>query len=317
MSTVIQKRSPDMPFRWKVLDATERLFASLVGNRLRRGAPYIWLLPACSLVGLLAVGLSLMVLSSFHQLDRDTFLLAPAYSLANYHQLASQSVFGVVLLRSVKYSLLVTLITVPLSFPYAYVMVRTPSPVKRRVLLFALFVPFFVGSVVRAYSWIVVLGRYGLANNFLGLFDFEPIKILYTPAAVVIGLVQYMLPFSVLMIAPALTSVPEEIEMAAESLGASWVQGLLRVVLPLSKPGFVAATIVVFTLSLTDYAMPAMMGGGTFDFVSNLVYDVFFGMSDWGLGSAFMLVLVVTGMLLVIVILAAFDTRALVLRIRK
>ena len=311
MSTIVEERRATIPLRWKVLDAFEHLFESVVGRRLRRGAPYIWLLPAGMLVGLLAVGMSLMLLSSFHQLDRDTFLLSPRYSAANYKQLISQSVFRAVLLRSIAYSLVVTIITVPLSFPYAYIMVRTPSRVMRRVLLFALFVPFFVGSVVRAYSWIVVLGRYGMANDILGLFGIEPIKILYTPVAVVIGLTQYMLPFSVLMIAPALTSVSDEIEMAAESLGASWGQTLLRVVLPLCKPGIVAATIVVFTLSLTDYAMPTMMGGGTFDFVSNLVYDVFFGMSDWGLGSAFMLVLVVTGTVLVLLILAAFNVPAL------
>ena len=316
MSTIVDDQPAKSPFRWTVLDAIEQLFDVVVGRRLRRGAPYIWLLPAGVLVGMLAIGMSLMVLDSFHQLDRSTFLLSPVYTSVNYQLLTSQGVFRVVLFRSISYSLLVTVITVPLSFPYAYVMVRTPSASKRRIFLFALFVPFFIGSVVRAYSWIVVLGRYGLANDLLGLFGIEPIKILYTPAAVVIGLVQYMLPFSVLMIAPALTSVPEEIEMAAESLGASWGNTLLRVVLPLCKPGIVAATIVVFTLSLTDYAMPTMMGGGTFDFVSNLVYDVFFGMSDWGLGSAFMLVLVGMGMLLVILILTAFDLPAVLRRIR-
>ena len=317
MSTIVEDRRPTIPLRWKVLDSLEHLFEAVVGRRMRRGAPYIWLLPAGMLVGLLAVGTSLMVLDSFHQLDRDTFLLSPTYSAANYKQLVSQSVFEAVLLRSISYSVIVTVITVPLSFPYAYVMVRTPSPLKRRVLLFALFVPFFVGSVVRAYSWIVVLGRHGLANDILGLFGIEPMKILYTQAAIVIGLTQYLLPFAVLMIAPALTSVPDEIEMAAESLGASWGQTLLRIVLPLCKPGIVAATIVVFTLSLTDYAMPTMMGGGTFDFVSNLVYDVFFGMSDWGLGSAFMLVLVLTGTLLVLLILAVFDLPVVLKRLKR
>jgi putative spermidine/putrescine transport system permease protein len=315
--TISETRTYRLPLRWRVADSIEYIFSKVVGRNLRQAAPYIWLVPACLLVGLLAAGLMIMIVNSFHQLDRSTFLLSDEYSLANYRQLLAQPVFGTVLQRSLVYSLIVTAITVPLSFPYAYVMVRTKSALLRRVLLFCLFVPFFIGSVVRAYSWIVVLGRYGLVNELLLLGGMESVKILYTPTAVVIGLSQYMLPFSVLMMAPALTSIPEEIEMAAEGLGASWVQTLTQVVFPMAKPGIVAATIVVFTLSLTDYAMPTMMGGGTFDFVSNLVYDVFFGMSDWGLGSAYMLVLVVIGTFMVVCIMAAFDLPAVFKRRTK
>ncbi|MHC1550188.1 ABC transporter permease [Phyllobacterium sp. K27] len=315
--TISITRSYRLPIRWRVADFIESIFSRIVGPNLRHAAPYVWLIPACLLVGLLAAGMMLMFVNSFHQLDRSTFLLSDEFSLANYEQLLAQPVFATVLQRSVIYSLIVTAITVPLSFPYAYVMVRTRSALVRRILLFCLFVPFFIGSVVRAYSWIVVLGRHGLVNEMLSLGGFEAVKILYTPTAVVIGLSQYMLPFSVLMMAPAVTSIPEEIEMAAEGLGASWYQTLIQVVFPMAKPGIVAATIVVFTLSLTDYAMPTMMGGGTFDFVSNLVYDVFFGLSDWGLGSAFMVVLVVVGTLMVVAIMAAFDRPALFRRRAK
>jgi putative spermidine/putrescine transport system permease protein len=255
-----------------------------------------------------------MIDNSFRQMDRNTFLLADTYSLANYRSMWSYSVFQVVLLRSITSSALVTAITVLLAFPYAYVMVRTPSRMLRRVLLFTLFVPFFIGAVVRAYSWIIVLGRYGLINDVIAFLGYDPVKILYTAPAVVIGLVQYNFPFAVLMIAPALTSIPEEIEMAAESLGATWWRAMKEVVLPMAKPGLIAATTVVFTLAFTDYAMPSMMGGGTFDFVSNLVYDVFFGVSDWGLGAALVVVLVLVGSLLVALILLAFDYRRILRR---
>ena len=311
------RRPSRLPLRWWLADIVEHAFARCVGATLRRATPYLWLAPACILVGMLAIGMGLMIDNSFYKLDLQTFMLANTPSLSNYQQIFDQSVFKVVVFRSVLYSILVTAITIPLSFPFAYIMVRTSSGAVRRVLLFCLFVPFFIGSVVRAYSWIVVLGRYGLVNDVLAFLNIEPVKILYTPTAVVIGLVQYMLPFSVLMIAPALTSIPEEIEMAAEGLGASWLQTLVRVLFPMAKPGITAATIVVFTLSLTDYAMPAMMGGGTFDFVSNLVYDVFFGMSDWGLGSAFMIVLVLVGTLMVACITGAFEIPVLLKRMAR
>lgn len=299
------------PLRWGVLDGVEALFERVATRRLRRSAPYIWLAPALLLVSVLAVGLVLMVDSSFRELDRKTFLLAETYSLANYVKLTSYGVFPAVLLRSVLYSALVTALTIALAYPYAYTMVRARRPAIRKLLLFVLFVPFFIGAVVRAYSWLIVLGRNGLLNYVVTTAGFEPVSVLFTPAAVVIGMVQYMVPFAVLMIAPALTSISEEIELAAEGLGANWVAVQREVVLPLAKPGFVAATTVVFALAFTDYAMPAMMGGGRFDFVSNIVYDVFFGASDTGLGAALVVVVVIVGSLLVCAILAAYEWRRL------
>ena len=105
------------------------------------------------------------------------------------------------------------------------------------------------------------------------------------------GLVQYMLPFAVLMLAPALTAIPEEIERAAESLGANWFRTLRHVVLPMARPGLIGAGIVVFTLTLTDFAMPAILGGGTNDFIANAIYDQFFRTSDAGLGATLTMLL--------------------------
>ncbi|MFY8151748.1 MAG: ABC transporter permease, partial [Hyphomicrobiales bacterium] len=118
---------------------------------------------------------------------------------------------------------------------------------------------------------------------------------IYTYPAVVFGLVQYMLPFAVLMLAPAMAAIPEEIELASESLGATWTETFRHVVVPMAKPGLVGAGIVVFTLTLTDFAMPAILGGGTNDFIANAIYDAFFRISDAGLGSALSILLVLLG----------------------
>ena len=100
-------------------------------------------------------------------------------------------------------------------------MVRTPSSALRKLLLIALFLPFFIGQVVRAYGWLIILGNEGLLNQLFGLVGLGPFRMIYNYPAVLFGLVQYMLPFAVLMLAPALTAIPEEIERAAESLGAN------------------------------------------------------------------------------------------------
>jgi putative spermidine/putrescine transport system permease protein len=306
------ERQVGVPLHWKALDLIEAIVEAVWTRPLRPFTPILWLLPAVTLVAFLAVGMVLMFDASFRELDRQTFRLASTYSLANYIELTRYDVFRVVLLRSIVFAFLVTALTIVIAFPYAYVMVRSPRAVVRKILLFALFLPFFIGQIVRAYCWIILLGRQGLVNGFLELFGLEPLQILFTPTAVVIGMVQYMMPFAVLMLAPALTSIPEEIELAAESLGATWVNSFRYVVLPMARPGLMAAVIVVFTLSLTDYAMPAMMGGGRFDFISNLVYDVFLDVADQGLGAAVVVLLVAIASGLVALIFLAFEYKRLI-----
>jgi putative spermidine/putrescine transport system permease protein len=168
--------------------------------------------------------------------------------------------------------------------------------------LISLFLPFFIGQVVRAYGWLIILGQQGIVNSSLEWLGFEPVRIIFTYPAVLLGLIQYMLPFAVLLLAPALTAIDEDLELASESLGAPWWRTFQHVVLPLAKPGLVAAAVVVFTLTLTDYAMPEILGGGTLDFIANAVYDGFFQISDAGLGSALAIVLVLMGSALVAVI---------------
>jgi putative spermidine/putrescine transport system permease protein len=119
--------------------------------------------------------------------------------------------------------------------------------------------------------------------------------LLYHYPAVLLGLARYMLPFAVLLLAPAIVAIDEEVELASESLGASWPRAFWHVVLPMARLGLVGAGLVVFTITLTDYALPDILGGGTNDFVANAIYDAFFQISDAGLGSALAVILVLLG----------------------
>jgi putative spermidine/putrescine transport system permease protein len=295
-------RSPGL----RLLDALETGRALLWPRALAPLAPWAFLLPALLFTGLLVVALVPLGDASLRQLDRATFRLAESWSLANYTALVARPVYGVMALRTLLGALIVTLVTLLLAFPYAWLMVRTSSPGLRRLLLISLFLPFFVGQVVRAYGWLIVLGQQGLANSLLGALGLPPLTILYTFPGVLVGLVQYMLPFAVLMLAPALTAVPEEVELASAGLGATPLRTLGRVVLPLARPGLVAAGVVVFTLTLTDFAMPEIMGGGTNDFIASAVYDAFFQLGDPGLGAAIAVMMTAVGSLAVGLALALF-----------
>ncbi len=279
----------------RLADGLEAVRAALWPAAFAKATGHVLLLPALAVVGLLALGLVYIVDASFRELDTMTFLLAEDYSLGNFREIWERPVFWIITGRTLLAALIVTAITLLLAFPYAYVMVRTRSSLLRKVLLISLFLPFFIGQVVRAYGWLIILGQQGLANALFQSIGLGPFRLIFTYETVIFGLVQYMLPFAVLMLAPALAAISEEVELAAESLGARWWEAMLTVVVPMAKPGFVAAGVVVFTISLTDFAMPAVLGGGTNDFLANSIYHAFFRISDPGLASALAVVLVLIG----------------------
>jgi len=305
------------PFRWRVMDALEAAAAALWPARFQRAVPWLMLAPAILLVGLLAVGLVYIGDTSLRTLDTSTFQLSADLTLANYRRALSEQLFRTVAARSLQASLIVTAVTLLLAFPYAYLMVRTRSPALRKLLLVALFLPFFVGQVVRAYGWLIILGSQGMVNDAFGLVGVAPLRLLYNYPAVLFGLVQYMLPFAVLMLAPALTAIPEELEAAAHSLGANWLRTFRHVVLPLARPGLVGAGLVVLTLTLTDFAMPAILGGGSQDFIANAIYDQFFRTSDQGMGATLALLLVAVGSTLVGLVFALFGAGTLAMSGRR
>ena len=291
-----------LPLSWRVLDALERVAAFLWPPVMRRWTAYLLLLPALLLVLLLVFGLAYLADDSLHKLDLATYRLLPEYTLANYQTVFERTVYLKVLGRSLMAALLVSVITLILAFPYAYTMVRTPSSLLRKFLLISLFLPFFIGQVVRAYGWLIILGHEGILNSALSAMGFAGVDLIYNYWAVILGLVQYMLPFAVLLLAPAITAIPQEVELASEGLGAHWINTFRHVVIPMARPGLIGAFVVIFTLTLTDFAMPEILGGGTNDFIANAIYDSFFQISDPGLGAALSMLLVTIGSVLVALI---------------
>lgn len=305
------------PLRWRVMDALERALDLLWPARMSRFTGLALILPAILLVGILVIGLWQIGDSSLRTLDRNTFMLSDELTLDNYYTALQSTTYHRVIGRSVLAAALTVVFALMLGFPFAYMMVRTRSALARKALLITLFLPFFIGQVVRAYGILIMLGSSGMVNQVIGLVGVPPQRLLFNFPAVVFGEVQYMLPFAVLMLAPALTAIPEEVETAAASLGAPWWRTLWHVTLPMARPGLIGAGLIVFTLTLTDFAIPAMLGGGSQDFIANAIYDQFFRTSDQGLGSALALILVAIGSVFVGVTVAIFGAGTLGMGGRK
>jgi spermidine/putrescine transport system permease protein len=192
-----------------------------------------------------------------------------------------------------------TLIAVILGYAAAYAIASMPRR-HQPMLLFLAVLPFWSNYLVRTYAWIVLLNREGLvtllARN-LG-YDGEMPRLLYTESAVVIGLVYNYLPFVILACYAPLARMNPELTEASRDLGASAWTTFRRVTLPQSVPGIVAGAVFVFVLSIGNFVTPALLGGGQFQMIGNLIYAQFLTANDWPFGAALSMVLIAIMMLL-------------------
>ena len=297
---------------WRLMDALiagkERLPLDRVTGSDRFG--YLLIALGVVLVSFLAVGMAL--LTWYSVLTYDTVeIFVYEYTLANWVRLADTAAFHRVFMRTILFSTFVTVCCVVLAVPYAYLVVRTERSVFRYLLLFGLFVPFFSGVIIRAYGWLILLGQNGLVNWLLRTVGVGTVDIIGTPSAVIIGLVQYLLPFAVLMLTPAMASIDPDLERAAKNCGATQFETFRHVVLPLARPGITAATIVVFTISMANYSIPELLGGGTNSFVANFIYSTVFGTLNYPFAAVLSLTLVVVASIFVLTVFKLYGTGTL------
>jgi putative spermidine/putrescine transport system permease protein len=219
-------------------------------------------------------------------------VMVDAFTIQNYVKFFTDPFYVAVLFRTIRVAALCTAICVVLAFPMAYCLARTRSRFKN-LLLMAVILPLFVGNAVRAAGWMVMFGNKGFVNAMLmGLgITRAPLQIMYTELAVVIGIIAVNLPFVVLTLQAVLEGIDRPIEEAALGLGAGPWRTFRHVILPLSRPGVIAGTILSFILAMNAYATPVLLGGPTFQMMGPTVYNQFAGLSNWPFGAALAFVL--------------------------
>ncbi|MBV9860040.1 MAG: ABC transporter permease [Alphaproteobacteria bacterium] len=196
------------------------------------------------------------------------------FTLANFVRMVSAAHLAV-LWDTIFLGFVSAVLSLLLSFPLAYAMVRATRNWVKALLFLVAIMPLFTGDVTRTYAWTVVLGDHGFLNVALmaaGLIE-HPLSLLYTRAGVVIVLVQYPIPVMTMIIAAGLRHVGTEHERAAATLGATSFQIMTRIVLPLALPGITSALILVFAWNLSAFATPQLIGGGRVPMIANLVYQ--------------------------------------------
>lgn len=261
---------------------------------------YLLSAPALALfVGLLIVPLGLTLVLSFNLFDYEVGVKSDNYTLANYVSLLSDSYFYEIFWRTFWISALVTLLCVVIGVPEAYILSRMGTP-SRSIFLILILTPLLISVVVRAFGWSLLLGADGLINQAIAALGGRPVKMLYTPFAVILALVHVMLPFMIIPVWTSLQKLDPAAEQAAQSLGASQAKVMRMVVLPQIMPGVLSGTLIVFGLAASSFAIPGLLGGRRLKMVATVVYDQYLSELNWPMGATIAVALLLANLVIML-----------------
>ncbi|EBA9644359.1 spermidine/putrescine ABC transporter permease PotB [Salmonella enterica] len=244
---------------------------------------------------------NLMIIGTSFLTRDDARFVKMVFTLDNYARLLDPLYFEV-LLHSLDMALIATLSCLVLGYPFAWFLAKLPEKI-RPLLLFLLIVPFWTNSLIRIYGLKIFLSTKGYLNEFLlwlGVID-TPIRIMFTPSAVIIGLVYILLPFMVMPLYSSIEKLDKPLLEAARDLGASKMQTFIRIIIPLTMPGIVAGCLLVMLPAMGLFYVSDLMGGAKNLLIGNVIKVQFLNIRDWPFGAATSITLtIVMGLMLLI-----------------
>ncbi len=244
---------------------------------------------------------NLMIIGTSFLTRDDASFVKMVFTLDNYARLLDPLYFEV-LLHSLNMALIATLSCLVLGYPFAWFLAKLPEKI-RPLLLFLLIVPFWTNSLIRIYGLKIFLSTKGYLNEFLlwlGVID-TPIRIMFTPSAVIIGLVYILLPFMVMPLYSSIEKLDKPLLEAARDLGASKMQTFIRIIIPLTMPGIVAGCLLVMLPAMGLFYVSDLMGGAKNLLIGNVIKVQFLNIRDWSFGAATSITLtIVMGLMLLI-----------------
>lgn len=219
------------------------------------------------------------------------------FTLANYIRFFTDPDFLLILWRSLTIALETTALCLLIGYPIAYWISRCSAKTQNLMVL-AITLPMWINMLVRTYAWIGILSKGGPLSIVLSWFGIEDAEILYTQAAVLIGMVYNYLPYMILQIHSSLTKMDPSLEEAASDLGASPFQTFWRVTFPLSIPGVISGITLVFLPAISAFFIPKLLGGGGWFLIGNVIENQFITVGEWNFGSAISVIMAMIMMLL-------------------
>lgn len=249
------------------------------------------------LIGLVILPQLLMVDYSFRPnlLPADIGGPKDTYSLTNYETLFNNQIHLKIFFKTIWSSVLVTTLTLLVSYPIAFYLAKIATPQKAALCLLLLIIPFWINEILRTFSWYIILAYKGPLNALLlglGLID-RPIRFLSGDGGVLIGMVYAYILFMIFPIYNAIESLDSNQVKAARNLGAGWIRTHWRVIIPHAKPGIATGCIMTFMLAAGSYAVPALLGSPGSRWFTQIIYNWFFEGGDWNQGAAYAFLLLV------------------------
>ena len=243
----------------------------------------------------IVIPLIIIVFFSFTQETASGY----SFTLENFKRVLN-SQYVSVFRRSLVLAFQSTVLCLILGYPVAYLISKMKSN-KRNILIMLFIVPMWMNFLLRTYAWLPILGKNGVINNFLSTIGLNTINILYTDAAVLLGMVYNFLPFMILPIYTVLIKMDNSLIDAAADLGANKRQIFTRIIFPLSMPGVITGITMVFMPAVSTFVISKLLGGGQFMLIGNLIEQQFMSVGDWHFGSAisiFMMIVILISMAL-------------------
>lgn len=243
-----------------------------------------------------------MILIAFYSIMKQgNDIIHFKLSLDNYIRFFTDKDFLLILWKSLVIAFKTTIICLVLGYPIAYFIANT-SDKTRNILVLCITLPMWINMLVRTYAWIGLLSNDGIISKLLSLIGLGNQELLYTEAAVLIGMVYNFLPFMILQINTALCKMDKSLLEASSDLGANKVQTFLRVVFPLSLSGVVSGITLVFLPAVSSFFIPKLLGGGQFFLIGNVIENQFITVGEWNFGSAISMIMAVIMMLLMMLV---------------
>jgi len=267
---------------------------STVAITRRESTPWLLAGPALLLfVGIVLIPIAMTVLLSFHDWGQYKGI-DPIITLKNWRDIATDSYFFEIFLRTFRIALMVTLIAVVTCAPEAYVLNRMRAP-WRGIFLVIVLGPLLISVVARTLGWALLFGSTGVINVALVRLGLAaaPVQFMFSETGMVVALTHVLVPFVVISVWASLQRLDPRVENAAVSLGASPFTVMRRIVLPQVIPGMLSGAIVVFALAASAFATPAIIGGRRLKVASTLAYDEFLNTLNWPLGAAVAVLLLI------------------------
>jgi putative spermidine/putrescine transport system permease protein len=246
----------------------------------------VWLLGPIVLVNLITFVWPMLNLAAYSfRAGAATGAIGEAFTYTTWADIAGDPFYGELVWLSVWVSLLITALTLIVSYPIALVVHRA-SPRWRNLLIIACISPLLVSAVVRTYGWLVILGEHGFVPSVLRALGMQPPKLIYNMTGVVIGLTEILMPYMILSLLAGFGRLSDTLEEAAASLGAPPWRVFWRVVVPLTLPGILLGCLLAFVLAVSSFITPQLLGGGRVILLATEIYEQAIVTLNWPVAAA-------------------------------